>query len=196
MKVLKSMLLGCVLLFAAQAKAGVILSAVPGYTDAMPGDTVTIDIVVSGLTVGAADSLGDFDLDILYDPAALSVSSYSLTGLLGDPGLGEAIDFSFGDLGGLIDLALVSLLFDFELNAMQPDSFVLASIDFMVDVLAVGDVTHVSFGGSTLGDAFGLPLDLMGTERATIGNRVQVNEPAMLALIALPLLVLVRRFRK
>lgn len=195
MKLLKNLLAGCVLLFATNASAAIILSAVPGFTDAVPGDTVTIDIVISGLDAGGPDSLGAFDLDMIYDPGALSVTGISMGSMLGDFGLGEAIDFSFGDLGGVIDLAVVSLLFDFELDAMQPADFVLASIDFSVDVLALGAITEVSFGPLVLSDAFGFELDLAGTTSAFIGNGVQVSEPGVLALFAIPLLMMVRRQR-
>ncbi|GAB5380300.1 MAG: hypothetical protein Alis3KO_09520 [Aliiglaciecola sp.] len=194
MKFLKHFVAGCLLLFASNASAAVILSAVPGFTDAMPGDSVTIDIVVSGLDAGGPDSLGAFDLDILYDAAALSVTDITVGSLLGDFGLGEAIDFSFGDLGGVIDLAVVSLLFDFELDALQPSDFTLASIDFSVDVLPDGTSTEVSFGPSVLSDAFGFEIFPMGTTSAVIANGI-INEPGILALLMVPLFLVFRRQR-
>lgn len=199
MKIFRSLLAGCVLLFATNASAAVVLSAVPGFTDAMPGDSVTIDIVISGLGAGGPDSLGDFDLDVVYDSTALSVTGFTLTSLLGDFGLGEAADLSLGDdTFGTIGLAVISTLFDFELDALQPASFVLASIDFSVDVLAMGDTTEVAIGTVFgLGDALGDPLAVMGTSSATIGNGVvDVDEPAAILLLAFPLLMLFRRNRR
>ena len=196
MKLFKNILAGCVLLFATNASAAIILSAVPGFTDAIPGDSVTIDIVISGLDAGGPDSLGAFDLDMIYDPGALSVTGITMGSMLGDFGLGEALDFSFGDLGGVVDLAVVSLLFDFELDALQPADFVLASIDFSVDVLALGTATEVSLGPLVLSDAFGFELTPMGVTSAIIANGVRVSEPGVLALLAIPLLMMVRRQRK
>ena len=82
MKKLRIMMLLVPMLFAVNLNAAVILSMSPSSTTAMPGDVVVLDLMISGLTAGAADSLGDFDLDIFYDSAALSVDSFSLTGLL------------------------------------------------------------------------------------------------------------------
>ena len=197
MKSLRNLLLAIPLLWATSANAAVILSMEPGGTEAIPGDTVVLDLVISGLGAGGADSLGDFDLDLFYDPAALSVTSISLTGLLGDVGLGEAIDLSLGDDGfGTIALTLISTLLDFELDAIQPGSFSLATIEFSVDVLADGTSTEVGIASVFgLGDALGDPLSLMGTGSAFIRNGV-VNEPAILGLIALPLLILMRRQRR
>lgn len=197
MKLFKNLLAGCILLFATNASAAIILSAVPGFSDAVPGDSVTIDIVISGLGAGGPDTLGAFDLDIFYDPAAVSVTSYTLGGFLGDIGLGDALDFSFGDLGGVVDLSVVSLfpLFDIPaLDALQPASFILASIDFSVDVLALGSSTEVSFGPTVLSDAFGFELTPMSTNSASISNGV-INEPGILALLAIPLLMMFRRQR-
>ena len=196
MKKLRIMMLLVPMLFAVNLNAAVILSMSPSSTTAMPGDVVVLDLMISGLTAGAADSLGDFDLDIFYDAAALSVDSFSLTGLLGDVGLGEALDFSPGDdTFGTIALALGSLLFDFELDALQPGSFSLATISFMVDALADGASTEVGISAVyALGDAFGDPLALMSTSSATIRNGVEVSEPGSLVMIfALSVMLFVRR---
>jgi hypothetical protein len=196
MKKLRIMMLLVPMLFAVNLNAAVILSMSPSSTTAMPGDVVVLDLMISGLTAGAADSLGDFDLDIFYDSAALSVDSFSLTGLLGDVGLGEAEDFltSGDDTFGTIALTLISLLPGFELDELQPGSFSLATISFMVDVLADGASTQV--GISTvyaLGDAFGGSLALMSTSSAVISNGIPVSEPSSLTMIfALSVMLFVR----
>lgn len=196
MKKFRTMMLLVPMLFAVNLNAAVILSMSPSTTNAMPGDIVVLDLMISGLTAGSADSLGDFDLDIFYDSAALSVNSFSLTGLLGDVGLFEALDLSLGDdTLGTIGLSITSLLSVLELDALQPSSFSLASISFMVNVLADGTSTEVGIGTVyALGDAFGNPFTLMGTSSTFIPNGVQVSEPGMLVfMLVLPLMMIFRR---
>jgi hypothetical protein len=196
MKKLRIVMLLVPMLFAVNLNAAVILSMSPSSTTAMPGDVVVLDLMISGLTSGTADSLGDFDLDIFYDSAALSVASFSLTGLLGDIGLGEALDFgSFDDTVGTIALALGSLLSVFDLDVLQPSSFSLATISFTVDALADGASTEVGISAVyALGDAFGDPLALMGTSSAVISNGIPVSEPGSLAMMfALSIMLFVRR---
>lgn len=175
----------------------VTLSLQPASQTASPTDTVFLDLVIDGLGNFAPDSLGAFDLDISYDPGALSFNGYTLGSLLGDPAFGEAIDYSLGDVGGgVINLAEVSLLesdsatcifcFPPYLDDLQPGSFTLATLEFMVDVLPVGSNTTVSIDTVTaLGDGFALPLTLEGTASATIRNPAgsTIPEPATLALI-------------
>lgn len=186
------------LTLAATPAPAVVLSLVPASQTAMPSDSVSLDLVISGLGDFAPDSLGDFDIDIGYDPVALSLTGFSLGPFLGDIGLGEAADFSFGDLGGVVNLAEVSLLepdvatcifcaVPF-LDDIQPDSFALATLEFMVDVLPAGTNTIVSIDTvNALGDGFGLPLTLDGTADAVIRNPVGVPEPSTLALLVIGL---------
>jgi hypothetical protein len=195
MKKIRTILLLLPMLFAVNANASLILSLLPGNTSAMPGDTVFVDLVASGLTDGGADSLGAFDLDISYDSSAVSVNGITLSGTLGDFGLFEALDFSLGDdTFGLIGLSVVSLLSVAELDTLQMGSLVLATISFSVDMLDVGTSTQVGIDTIYgLSDAFGDELLLMGSSNATIRNGMQVDEPAFLALLIFPLLILMRR---
>lgn len=170
--------------------AATLLSLQPSSQTAMPGNMVSLDLVIGGLDAGGPDSLGDFDINIGFDPGALSLVGFGLGPYLGDVGLGEAADFSLGDLGGgTVNVAEVSLLFPFELDALQPDSFTLATFNFMVDVLPPGSSTSVMIDTVfALGDGFGLPLQLDGTAGAVIRNPgVDVPEPAVLGLVALGL---------
>ena len=175
----------------------VLLSLEPADNIVDLGDTVTLDLVISGLTAGAADSLSVFDIDIGFDTTKLTFMAYSLGALLGDLGFGEALDFSFGEFAlGLINLSELSLLFDFELDAIQPDTFTLASLTFEVDSLAVGESTIVSIASVfSLGDSFGSQLAVDGTEGAVLrrlgGAASPVPEPPTIALflVALSLLL-------
>ncbi len=190
MKKFASMIGGMTMLLMAGQAGAVFISLEPSEQSAAPGDTVYVDVVIDGLGNFAPDSLGAFDIDLGYDTSALTYGGYTLGTFLGDPAFGEAIDVSFGDLGGgLINLAVVSLLLDFELDAIQPSSFSLATIAFTVDVLATGAATTVSVDAASaiLGDAFGGALDLDGTSNAVIRNPSTVPEPSILLLLALGL---------
>ncbi len=178
--------------------SAVTLSLEPSVQTAMPGDTVTLDLVIDDLGDLFTPSLGDFDIDIAYDTSALSLSSFSLGSFLGNIGLGEAIDFSLGDLGGgIVNVVEVSYLEPDAgtcvfciapfLDDIQPDSFSLATFVFDVDVLDPGTSTTVSINTvNALGDGFGIPLVLDSTSDAVIQNP-SIPEPTTLALMGLGL---------
>jgi len=186
---------------AATPASALLLSLQPMTQTAVPTDFVSLDLVISGLNAGGADSLGDFDIDIGFDSAALSFQGYSLGASLGDIGLGEAFDFSLGESSvGVVNLAEVSLLeadagtcffcITPYLNDIQSDTFTLATLDFRVDVLAVGSSTGVFFDSIySLGDGFGSALLYDGFSNAIISNvgTISVPEPTSLALMVLGL---------
>jgi hypothetical protein len=182
-----------------QAAALPTLSLLPASQTASSGDSVSLDLVIDGLGDFAPDSLGDFDVDIGYDTAVLSFQSLTLGPFLGDVGLGEAIDFSLGDLVGTVNIAELSLLEPDAitcifctgpyLDDIQPGSFTLATLDFHVDALAPGGSTTVSVANvNILGDGFGNLLTLDSTNDAVIrGPQISTPEPTMLALLGLGL---------
>ena len=182
-----------------QAAALPTLSLLPASQTAVSGDNVSLDLVIDGLGNFAPDSLGDFDVDIGYDAAVLSFQSLILGPFLGDVGLGEAIDFSGGDLGGLVNVAELSLLEPDALTCIfcispflddiQPGSFTLATLNFHVDALAPGSSTTVSISSvNILGDGFGNLLTLDSTNDAVIrGPQISIPEPSILALLGLGL---------
>ncbi|MEZ5504346.1 MAG: cohesin domain-containing protein [Halioglobus sp.] len=183
------------------AAHAVLLTLEPATQQAAPGDTVSIELHVSGLGEGTPPLfVGGFDMDIMFDPAVLSfLGPYTLGAGLGDPLLGEALDLGLGDLGaGVINIAELSLLENDSssclfcsspyLQDLQGVSILLATLDFRVDVLPLGSMTLVDIGIIYgLSDGIGAPLDYT-VRNAQIENVESVPAPPTLALIALGLL--------
>ena len=179
--------------------SAITLSLVPSSDTAMSGGVINVDLVVDGLTAGGPDSLGAFDIDIGYDISALSLSSFSLDASLGDIGLGEAIDLSFGDLGGVVNVAEVSLLetdsltcifcLDPYLDDIQGSSFTLASFTFDVLNLLEGESTSIIIDTIWgISDGFGSSLIVDGIQNAFVSNpesSTAVPEPSALVLLAI-----------
>ena len=133
------------------------------------GDSIALELLVSGLGNFGPDSLGAFDISVGYDPSRLSFTGYSLGDLLGDNGLADAIDASAGDVGGAVNLAEVSLLSAASLDALQPDAFVLATLQFDVINLSPSVVTQLSvLAGPVLADAFASPIAVTGLGSASV----------------------------
>lgn len=147
-----------------------LLSLQPDTLLASNGDTISFEVIVSGLGDFSPDSLGAFDFSISYDASVLSFADYSLGHFLGDLGGFTALDVSGGDLGGTVNLAEISLLLPASLDALQPDSFLLASLSFDVLNLAAGATSSLDFvDGAILSDAAGTALPASTSGPATIG---------------------------
>lgn len=160
------------------------------------GDTVTVDLVASGL---GDDTLSVFDLDVTYDASALAIDSFSYGDALGSIDFFEATEFGFGDDGaGTLSLGLLSFLENDAatcifcdgpyLADLQGDSFVLASVSIQIVDLAVGAIASLRVGNVfELGDGFGgaLALDGEPTRTTFVGadNPTPVPEPGVLLLI-------------
>jgi hypothetical protein len=182
--------------FATPPAHAIAIQLQPVDTDALVGDLISIDVFVSGLSAGEAGSeiVSAFDLDLLYDPAILNATSISF-----GAGLGAAdVDTFTSSLlsSGRIDFANVSLLLNDELDLLQGDSVLLASLTF--SAIGIGQ-SLLSFDALTSPgiDIVGrdpftrLPIDFAGTALVTVGERpTSVPEPGMLALLALGLLSL------
>ena len=100
-----------------------------------PGEDLNVTLFVEGLGSYEAPSLGGYDVDIYYDPLILNFTSVSF-----GPYLGYYMDFgddmkgSSADVaasGGTLNIAEVSFLLPYELDALQPDTFELATISFV-----------------------------------------------------------------
>ena len=123
--------------------------------DAIVGETVEVDLVVSGLGNFAPESLGAFDVSVNYDATVFGFAGYALGNLLGNLGLVEALDASGGDTGTSVNIAEVSLLSIADLHALQPDAFTLATLTFDVLDLAIGATSQLSLGDPLLAGADG-----------------------------------------
>jgi hypothetical protein len=186
MKKLFARFIGLYLLLLAAQTGAVSLSLEPTTSTAGVGDSISLDLRIAGLGNHTSDSLGDFDIEIAYDSVALTFEGYSLAGNLGDLSLFEAIDYSYGGYApGSVGLTEVSLLSSLELDAIQADSFTLATLDFTVDFLSSGSSTLIAIDNVwALGDGYGRWLSLDGSSDALITG---VPEPSALVLMSMVL---------
>jgi len=171
------------LLHAPKANAA-ILSLVPDSNFANTGDSVAVDLVVSDLGSFTAPSLGAFAADIVFDLTALSFESYALGAFLGDAGSMGSVDVSTGDAGGTVGLGEVSLLTPMALDARQPASFVLATLNFAVLNLAPAQTTLLELApNAQLSSAAGAAISISSRTSAVITGSTPVNAPATLFLL-------------
>ena len=176
-------------LLAPGGASAALLSLVPDTGVASDGQSVAVDLLVSDLGNAGAPSVGAFSADIFFDMAALSFENYALGGLLGNSAARESVDISSGLSGSTVGLGEVSFLLPATLDALQPDTFVLATLNFTVLSLAPGQTTVLAITpGALVSDTFGRGLDT-ATARGTITGSTPVPAPATLWLMLSALLV-------
>ncbi|MDJ0598387.1 MAG: cohesin domain-containing protein [Crocosphaera sp.] len=97
------------------------------------GKPLMVDVVISGLGDFAAPSISAFDLELSFDSNILAFNTLDF----GDRELGDLLDtsgFAFKDVDstmpGIVTFSEVSGDFDFELNAAQPERFILGVVNF------------------------------------------------------------------
>jgi hypothetical protein len=164
----------------------VSLDFVPASQIAGVGQSLSVDVVVSGLGTGSAPSVGAFDLDVSFGPLIVSPTSIAFGPFLGDEGLGEAVT-SFAFSPGVVDLAGNSFLAPGELDALQPASFPLATLFF--DTLGAG-TSPLTLSQAFVDDAFAARLTVDTTSGSvTVSQPVSqpVPEPATVLLVGLGL---------
>lgn len=183
----KTTLALALLLALAPAGAGAVsIDLAPGVVAATVGASFDLELVVSGLGDGAAPSLGAYDFDLEFDASLLAFESVAFGTQLGAGSLQAS-----GVAGGVVDLAEVSLLSPAALDALQPGSFVIATLRFTP--LAPG-TSSVGFGQAIVGDGFGAPLQVSLGGARVVAERA-IPEPGAVALFGLGALVLARRLR-
>jgi len=183
MKALKHVLFSILLLgIINSAQATIILSLETSETTIDVGDSVAVDVVLSGLGDFSAVSVSSFVVEVLFDSTVLNFDSESYTGLLGDIPT-EADPFT-SIAPGSVTLDLLSFLFDFELDALQPESFTLGTLNF--SGLSNG-VSALSFGSTELIDTdptlpVALVPDAFQTSSVNVAS-TSVPEPAPVLLM-------------
>ncbi|MBI2816879.1 MAG: hypothetical protein HYX72_08055 [Acidobacteria bacterium] len=160
MKRLPALLLFVGLFFTQSAHADpVSVTVTPGFQVSFTGSIATVQIAVSGVGQSTAPSLGAFQLTVGYDASVLQLQSVTF----GHPVFGDQLNLSgFGSstfinslTQGSLTLAEVSFDSANTLNSQQGDSFILATINFIV--VAAG-TTPLSVSNATFADASGNPL--------------------------------------
>ena len=184
------------LAFGSMSAHAIVIGFDPDFQTATATDLVSVDLIAE-LAVGEA-AVGSYDVDVLFDPTALTLNSVTSTG-----GLGSSLFNGFEVFPDTIDIAEVSFESLADLEVLQGSSIVLATLQFAVDVLAEGTSTFITINGTDpllfITDNPGNlnPFDtivLGGAEIRNSGGTQPIPESPPLALILLGLgLLSIRR---
>jgi hypothetical protein len=185
-------------LLALSAPAGAAtLSLSPSSQTVGLGGMATADLVISGLGATGAPSLGGFEVEILFDDAVLNFSSATFGNGLGAIVSADPFDFTadaFGAIAsaaGAVTLEEFSFLLPEDLDALQSDSFTLATLSF--SGAAAGD-SALSFGLVNLSNSFGTSIAAPALQQGAL-SVVPVPATAPLLGLALGLLGYLRHRR-
>jgi hypothetical protein len=148
------------------------------------GDTFSVNVVVSGLIPqGTARSeVGAFDLDLTFNPAAVSLANVAFGTLLGDPTSEALTDVKPG--AGIVNFAEVSLLPTATLDALQPDTFTLASLSFRATAPGTSTLT-LSRAVVASGSGAALGVVSLGATQVKAGGAPAIPEPNGFLLFAI-----------
>jgi hypothetical protein len=180
---------------------GATISVEPPDQAVPLGTPISINVTVEGLGAGAPPSLGAFDFNVEYDPGILAFDSLTF----GDPLLGDQLDLGIGGsitgfgvdpVLGIVNQFEVSLELPGDLDALQPDTFVLTSLTFS----SIGEGSSpLVISDLMLGDANGDPLfaDIQnGTARVLTAGVPDGGSTAVLMLMTILALGLFGRTRR
>jgi hypothetical protein len=150
---------GLLLLSESTELRATVISFEPSSQVVPAGSAVQVNLVISGLGLGTAPSLGVFDLDVTYDASILTFNS----AIFGDPTLGDQLDLAgFGPITA-VDSSVLGVVNHFELSldtpayldSLQADTFTLSVFTFTA--LAPG-FSPLNIVINALGDALGDPI--------------------------------------
>lgn len=155
-----------------------VLTLSPSLPVVQVGDTFSVDLQISD--VGAGNAVGTYDLDVGFDGALVSLTGVSFGAGLDVLGMGSV---QFATPGaGIVNLFELSLDLPDDLIALQPDSFVLATLNFTA---AAAGTSNFTLFLNALGDAYGDELQASLVDGSvTVGAPASVPEPATYALVA------------
>ena len=172
--------------FAAQTEAAII-SVSPATQGGNVGDTITADIIVSGLAAG--ESVGGVSFLLSFNGAVLSGFSYAVDP---DDKMGNELDFSFGFTGGTgspLDVLFVAEggLDHTALKAMQGAGFRVATVSFTAIANGFSGLNLAAAGpsGEFISDADGFPIGAQAVNGSVCigGTCPAAPEPGLLALL-------------
>ncbi len=147
------------------SRAAPTLSFAPLDQDASPGDSVDVDLIISGLGNYQSVSLSSYDISVGFDPGILSLSNVVFGNELDLNGLGS-FQIWDEDTSGLANVFEISFAFPRNLDQLQAGSFTLATLIF--DAIGSGTSTLGIFLNTYLADSFGNPLDTPETIQGSV----------------------------
>lgn len=188
-KPILALLLGLCCFSGHTAAQAISLDLIPASQSVVQGHAVAVTLVISGLGDLVAPSLSAFDVDLTFNPAILAFQG----AVFGDPVLGDQLDLAgLGGnpmsasltLPGLLNLFEISFDLSDDLNALQADTFTLATLTFTA--LTQGS-SALTLAVNALGDANGDPLaatvGAAGSITVTAPSPTGVPEPASALLV-------------
>lgn len=195
------LLISMVSLVPVSSVQAIFINLNPPSQSANLGDMPTVDIVISGLEEGTLDEIvSAFDLDISFDQDVLAAKDPIFGSFLGDPLLAEVLFSSdIVSTPGIIDLAGLSLLSDDALAAVQPDSFVLATLAFTAIGAGTSPLSFISdplFGLDIKGRNAAILGDLAADTASINVSGAPVPESSVTLLLGIGLLLLISNWRR
>ena len=179
-------LVSTALLFASFGAGAIEIFASPSTQSVQLGDTVTVDVEISGLGSGVAPSLGGFDINVGFNTSLLSLSNVQYSN-------GLDLDSFGGSFQGEVLLATGVNVFEVsaqgtsDLDNSQSDAFTLFSLTF--DTIGLG-TSLIDLTLNDLSDALTFPLssNLTSGSITVTSTGTPVPVPATMALLAIGLI--------